>query len=202
LEKVGQVFARRVREVRDRHRWNQEDLAQRLLELRGIAPDQKGSLNAERVKVARTESGKRSVSIDEAFLYAAALGVPLLALLDSSDRAIEIAPKLQLHPYFLRDWTSGEPLSVEDIAISESEFDRTSFDVLGEALDELKNLYPGEREYMLASLEQDRRQWKEYLRFKKRRSPEELAEVAKQVEERLKLLEQAKAKIERKGAPR
>jgi hypothetical protein len=153
--------------------------------------------------IARIESGSstraRNVTLDEAFAFAAALGVSLLALLNSPDRAIEVATGLQLHPYIFRAWTTGAPLTRETLAISESEFDQPPLDVAAGEFDGLDVLYPGEREFILAALEREEDYWRGYLQFTREHNPEALATIEQRTEERLRRLQQAREKLERKG---
>ena len=72
-ERPSQVFARRMREVRERRGWKQHDLAAHLRRM-GVALD--------RTAVARIETGNRGLSLDEAMGIDAALaGAPMMRLL-------------------------------------------------------------------------------------------------------------------------
>ena len=97
----SQVFARRVREVRERQRWSQEDLARRLGEL---------GLSMDRAQVARIERRDRKVSIDEAFVLAHALSVSpeyMLIPLTSAEPEVLITPELAVTPRQARQWLRG-----------------------------------------------------------------------------------------------
>jgi transcriptional regulator with XRE-family HTH domain len=73
------MFCRRVKEVREnaRPKLTQETLARRLMKLQGISDSKQVArqLESYRVKVSRTEAGKRAVTIDDLFLFAEALDV-------------------------------------------------------------------------------------------------------------------------------
>lgn len=116
MRKPSELFAQKVRETRHARGWEQSDLARRLLELQGIAETPK-TLNSWRVLVGRTESGKRKPSLDDSFLFAAALGVQRSALLyeRTSEAEVEIAPQVALPAGVVRAWEAGEcPLRPED----------------------------------------------------------------------------------------
>jgi transcriptional regulator with XRE-family HTH domain len=98
--RVSKVAAGRIREIRERRRWSQEDLAKRLGELG--AP-------VDRATVARTEGGTRGLSLDDALLYAAALGVAPVYLFTPVDSTPElvVAPELVINPIIARQWMRG-----------------------------------------------------------------------------------------------
>ncbi len=98
--RVSQVTAGRIREVRERRRWSQEDLAKRLGELG--AP-------VDRATVARTEGGARGLSLDDALVYAAAVGVAPVNLFTpvNSTPALVVAPELVVDPILARQWIRG-----------------------------------------------------------------------------------------------
>lgn len=89
---------------RDRRGWKQRELEDEVAAHGGTL---------SRGALAKIESGKRSVSIDEWLLLAAALNVPpvlLLVPLGSSD-LVEITSRSVIHPHFALDWLVGdEPL--------------------------------------------------------------------------------------------
>lgn len=100
----GETFAARLAEVRKRRGWTQARLAERLSQL-GY------SLPAE--QVSRIETGKRGVSLDDAFALAYALDCSLLHLLVDPDAASDgprmlvvgnVQPELQQD---VRAWVSG-----------------------------------------------------------------------------------------------
>lgn len=98
------IFRTQVRKVRQALGLSQQELAERLTALNG---------HVDRVTVVRTESGARGVSIDEAILYAAALGVSPVKLLtpDPADEMVAIAPHLEVPARRARRWLRGkEPL--------------------------------------------------------------------------------------------
>lgn len=108
--RVSQVTAGRIREVRERRRWSQEELAKRLGELG--AP-------VDRATVARTEGGTRGLSLDDALLYAAALGVAPVYLFTpvGTSPTIVVAPQLVVDPIRVRHWMRGNSkLTDEDDA--------------------------------------------------------------------------------------
>jgi transcriptional regulator with XRE-family HTH domain len=96
----SEVFADNLRGIRERRRWTQQDLADRLAEL-GAPTD--------RATIARTETRQRGVSLDDAFLYAAAVGASPLTMttVSAEGNPIAIAPNLHHTPYDTRDWIRG-----------------------------------------------------------------------------------------------
>ena len=116
--RISQVFGRRLKEIRGPR--TQEALARRLMELNGISTDDAAQVEVFRVKVARTEAGKRSVSIDDAFEFAAALGVAPTALLYPTDELerVAVVPQIHLAPFLFEAWAQGPlPLRSEDAEI-------------------------------------------------------------------------------------
>jgi transcriptional regulator with XRE-family HTH domain len=113
----GEIFAKRVREVRGKRGWKQEQLAERILELKGKDPAL-GQLNAQRVSVARTEKGERNPTIDDLFLFASALGVsPLELVLPDEDEDEVTLGARRIHAGFLHEWIIGLlPLHPEDVS--------------------------------------------------------------------------------------
>jgi transcriptional regulator with XRE-family HTH domain len=82
-----QAFARSVKRARQLHGINQQQLAERLTEV-GVPTTQS--------TVARVETGKRGVSLDDALAFSIALDVPLVRLLGGQavdDEMISLAPK-------------------------------------------------------------------------------------------------------------
>ncbi len=81
-ELADEIFARRLRELRQRGGLTQQQLADRMS---AAGP------RMHRSAIAKIESGDRVVSVGEAFQLAAALGVPVAALVtdpgDDADRA-------------------------------------------------------------------------------------------------------------------
>jgi transcriptional regulator with XRE-family HTH domain len=105
---VGETFAKRVREVRERRGWTQQQLADRLREL-GVPID--------RTKVNRVETGARAVSIDDALAIAAALGVSPSVLFFplASSEPVRLTPERVVAAEEGRRWFRGEqPLHPAD----------------------------------------------------------------------------------------
>jgi transcriptional regulator with XRE-family HTH domain len=94
------VLARRVREIRKRRGWSQEDLAQRLAEL---------DHPLDRAQVARIEGRRRKVSLDEAFAFAVALGVAPVNLFIplERDEQFAISKKWIAPAWMARAWARG-----------------------------------------------------------------------------------------------
>jgi transcriptional regulator with XRE-family HTH domain len=110
---VAETFARRVREVRERRGWTQQQLAERLREL-GVPID--------RTKVNRVETGARAVSVDDALAIAAALGVSPSVLFFPLARSelVRVTPVRVVSAEEGRRWFRGEqPLHPAD-ALSRS----------------------------------------------------------------------------------
>lgn len=101
----SQVFAGRMRYLRERRRWSQQDLADRLAEM-GNPTD--------RATIARTETLTRGLSLDDAVLYAAALGGSLTHMVAtpapplSDETPIAIGPKFVVPPVRVRRWVRGQ----------------------------------------------------------------------------------------------
>jgi transcriptional regulator with XRE-family HTH domain len=104
LESVSpaQVFARRIREARERQDWSQAQLAERLGEL---------GLPMDRSTLARLEKGDKAqlTPVDRIFVLAAALGVNPINLLVplEDDSVIAITPNTKVSASFARAWTRG-----------------------------------------------------------------------------------------------
>ena len=102
------IVARRVREERQRLGWSQKDLAGRLHELGWY---DKGD---QQPTIARIESGKRAVPIDELFALAAALEtspVYLLTPLDD-DELVAVTPSKTIPANAARAWLRGYPVPI------------------------------------------------------------------------------------------
>src|SRR5581483_6188542 len=115
VRRPAEVFAARVREARTRRDWTQQTLCERLEEL-GFPMD--------RASLARLETGKRGVSLEEFTAIAAALGTApanmLIPLDDECD--VEISSEHVLPPADARRWVRGDqPLAATD--------EKTYFDV-------------------------------------------------------------------------
>jgi transcriptional regulator with XRE-family HTH domain len=108
-----------VKEARNRRGWKQHELAARLKEL---------GHTIEQPTVARIETGKRAVSIDELFELATALGVaPVHLLVPLEDEAqVKIAPKRTLPAPEARAWIRGQlPLDDAELAAYLAELPRS-----------------------------------------------------------------------------
>lgn len=96
-KRPSEVFAERMREARERKRWSQQDMADRLAEM-GNPTD--------RATLARTETRTRGLSLDDAVAYSAALGASFIHMVCPLDPAepVAVAPKLVLPAGHVRDW--------------------------------------------------------------------------------------------------
>ncbi len=104
-ETPSEAFARRLKRYRKRRGWTQDDLAREL-----------GSVGwtVNRAQVAKSETGTRKISLDEAVNIAWALGLPpaLLYLPLGESAEVAIAPEVIVHPDLARKWIAGtEPAS-------------------------------------------------------------------------------------------
>jgi transcriptional regulator with XRE-family HTH domain len=100
-EKPSEAFARQLKFSRERRRWHQQDLADRLREL--------GS-PTDRATIAKIENGtKKRILLDEALMLAAALGVNPLHLITPREAgsAVRLAPKLERDSDEVRSWFVG-----------------------------------------------------------------------------------------------
>ena len=95
----GARFARRLREERERAGLSQADLAGRLSDVLNDA--------IYHSAVARMESGKRSVKIDEAIAIADVLGVRLAELLEDRDTVDDRIDELQIQLVQYREAVTG-----------------------------------------------------------------------------------------------
>jgi transcriptional regulator with XRE-family HTH domain len=108
--KPSDVLARRLAELREKHGWSQRELSVRLAERFGVRVDP--------ATIARIETGDRDVSLNEAFLLAAALDVPppLLFLPVNRDVEVDVAPGVSYYPWLVWEWLHGEePLPGADL---------------------------------------------------------------------------------------
>jgi transcriptional regulator with XRE-family HTH domain len=96
-----QSVARRVRYLRERHSWSQQDLATKLANF---------GMPIDRSAVARLENGKRAVSLEEAMRLAFALNVaPVHLFVDpDGDEPITPTPGAELSPEEARAWIRGD----------------------------------------------------------------------------------------------
>jgi transcriptional regulator with XRE-family HTH domain len=101
-KRPSQILAQQLREIRERRRWTQQDLVDRLDEL---------GQPIDRAAIARIETARRGVSLDEALLLAAALGVSptnlFLPLSPAVAERVAIAPKLHIENEHARLWVRG-----------------------------------------------------------------------------------------------
>jgi transcriptional regulator with XRE-family HTH domain len=107
-KRPSEVFAERLREARERKRWSQQDLADRLAEM---------GEPVDRATIARTETGARGVYLDDAVAYAAALGASFLHMVVplGNDQPVIVAPNLVVSPIAARQWMRAQaPLRPED----------------------------------------------------------------------------------------
>jgi len=100
-KRPSQVFASRMREARERKRWSQQDMADRLSEM-GEPTD--------RATLARTETLNRGLSLDDAIAYSAALGASFVHMVCPLEAAepVALAPGLVLSARHVRDWMRGQ----------------------------------------------------------------------------------------------
>lgn len=113
--KTPQDTAReRIRELRQRHNWSQQDLADVLNNQFGVPVD--------RATIARVELGNRELSLDEALLYALALNVAPVHLFvpvgtkdKDADEPVRLGLNLECSPAEMRAWIRGQrPLLPQD----------------------------------------------------------------------------------------
>jgi transcriptional regulator with XRE-family HTH domain len=115
-EKPSEAFARQLRISRERRRWYQQDLANRLREL---------GASTDRATIAKIENGtKKRIMLDDAVTLAAALGVNPLHLITprEAESKVRLAPKLERDSVDVRTWfVGGRPLFDEDRRYYEEE---------------------------------------------------------------------------------
>lgn len=101
-ETPGQVFARRVREARERQGLTQQQIVDRLAEL---------GLPMDRSTFVKLEKGERAATapLDKVFAIAVALGVAPVHLIvpRDDDAEVAVAPKLTLPAAQARRWIRG-----------------------------------------------------------------------------------------------
>lgn len=105
----SEVLPGELRALRRHRGWTQQELADQLEEL---------GASIDRSTVAKIESGGRRLTIDEVFLFAAALEVsPLALLLPRREEVIAVAPKLNASSTDVLQWARGvHPLGLTDPA--------------------------------------------------------------------------------------
>jgi transcriptional regulator with XRE-family HTH domain len=123
VKSPSQVARQRIKELRNRHGWSQQQLADRLAEL--------GS-PMDRVAIAKLEgeTKPRGLSLDEALLFALALDVAptnLFLPLDE-DEDVQIAPNVTVPMAAARKWVVGaRPLDAQDWRLYYSEVPEKDF---------------------------------------------------------------------------
>src|SRR4051794_4209041 len=97
---VRETTAAQLRTLRTRRGMSQQGLADRLNQL---------GARVDRSVVAKVESGKRAVTVEDALRFALALDVAPVHLLvpTDSDEPIHLAPNLKASPYETRAWIRG-----------------------------------------------------------------------------------------------
>jgi transcriptional regulator with XRE-family HTH domain len=102
-----EIARKRIRELRRRHDWSQQDLADALGRL---------GMPVDRATVARVELGERGLSLDEAFEYALALDVaPVSLFLPLGGDDVRLASGVVVPAPRARRWLIGqEPLEGQD----------------------------------------------------------------------------------------
>ncbi len=102
-------FGEQMKQAREARRWTQQDLSDDLKEM--------GIPNMDPSKIAKIENHIRDISLDEALMIAAALGVcPIHLFVPREDRDwLKLTPKVTLAPRVARKWMRGEaPLQEDD----------------------------------------------------------------------------------------
>jgi transcriptional regulator with XRE-family HTH domain len=97
---IRETTAQQIRRLRTRRGISQQGLADRLNQL---------GARVDRSVVAKVESGKREVRLEDAFRFALALDVAPVHLLvpTDSDEPIHLAPNLEAPPHQVRAWIRG-----------------------------------------------------------------------------------------------
>jgi transcriptional regulator with XRE-family HTH domain len=108
-KRPSQIAAQRIKELRNRHNWSQQQLADRITEL--------GS-PIDRAAIAKLEAGpkQRRLQLDEMFVFAFALDVaPISLVLPTEDEDIHVAGRTEAATATVRSWFVGEqPLGGPD----------------------------------------------------------------------------------------
>ncbi len=105
------AFRRAVREMRKRRGWSAEELAERL--------------RVDRSTVTKLEKGERGVSLDDAFSYAATLGVQPSAMIAPRDATpVQITATESVDGHIFRAWLRGHTyIRPEDVPYFPAEVD-------------------------------------------------------------------------------
>jgi transcriptional regulator with XRE-family HTH domain len=130
-----QSVARRVRALRARHGWSQQDLVDKLTNF---------GMPIDRSAIARLENGRRGVSLAETMHLAFALNVaPIHLLVDpDGEEPITPTPGDTLEPEEARKWIRGElPLVFQDPRVYFSEIPEAEFN---EMRARARKIEPGE----------------------------------------------------------
>jgi transcriptional regulator with XRE-family HTH domain len=91
----------RIESVRRRREWTQQDLADAMKAIGN-------GVKINRSTIAKIESGKRAVTVDEVFWFAAALGVsPLALVLPRGDQPVRVAPGADVSSSSAIRWFRG-----------------------------------------------------------------------------------------------
>jgi transcriptional regulator with XRE-family HTH domain len=142
----AQCFARQLATVRRRKGWSQQQLADATAEL-GHPVTQSA--------VAKIERGTRGVGIDDVFHFAAALGVPPIALLvpSSDSDLVEISPGRAVPGWEASLWVRGIVPPMEETEVRDAGFLGFFYDQYTDAEKEAIRRHPGVRHlFMLAEL--------------------------------------------------
>jgi len=98
-DRVSRTFGQQVRAARERRGWTQAQL---------VAELKKCGEPMDQATVARLETGKRGVSVDDLLLFALALGVaPLYLLLPRATGPVELAPGMAVSGWEALAWARG-----------------------------------------------------------------------------------------------
>lgn len=124
LGEVSETVGRRVREARKRLRWSVEELAEACARVGGgqLTVDALYALESGR-RDPKTRRRRRSVTVDELFVLAAALGPPPVDLLVPPDLAedapYEVAPSVTTTAGRARQWIGGHVFLIDPETVVE-----------------------------------------------------------------------------------